>query len=105
MYFPRLMRVWVGNVRDVFLVQVSLILFVRRLWDISLGIGPCFALAGGLCKFYANNGGKRPIQRQPLLVRYKQQANPLLLMTNYTPLVTSWNDISKPTQTCINREI
>jgi hypothetical protein len=27
-------------------------------------------------------GGKRPIQRQPLLM---QQANPLLSMNNYTP--------------------
>jgi hypothetical protein len=45
-----------------------------------------FPLARGLCKFYANAGGKRPIQRQPLLVQYKQQANPLLSMNNYTPL-------------------
>jgi hypothetical protein len=25
-------------------------------------------------------------------VQYKQQANPLLSMNNYTPLVISWND-------------
>jgi hypothetical protein len=49
-------------------------------------------LAGG---FYANAGGKRPIQRQLLLVQYKQQANPLLSMLNYTPLVISSNDKNK----------
>jgi hypothetical protein len=52
-------------------------------------------LAGGLYKFYANAGGKRPIQRQPLLVQYKKQANPLLSMHNYTPLVISSNDKNK----------
>ncbi len=46
----------------------------------------------GLCKFYVIAGGKRPIQRQPPLVRFKKQANPLLSMNNYTPLVSSWND-------------
>ncbi len=29
------------------------------------------------------------------LVQYKQQANLLLLMNNYTPLVISWNDTNK----------
>jgi hypothetical protein len=57
----------------------------------SSGIGRCFPLAGALCKFYANAGGKQPIQRQPLLEQYKQQANPLLSMNNYSPLVISWN--------------
>jgi hypothetical protein len=52
-------------------------------------------LAGGLRKFYANAGGRQPIQCQPLLVQYKQQANPLLSMNNYTPLVISWNDKNK----------
>jgi hypothetical protein len=68
---------------------------VSRVWDISSGISPCLPLAGGLCKFYANAGGKRSIQRQPLLVQYQQQANPLLSMNNYTPLVISWNDKNK----------
>jgi hypothetical protein len=35
---------------------------VSRVWEISSGICPCFPLAGGFCKFYANAGGKRPIQ-------------------------------------------
>jgi hypothetical protein len=48
-----------------------------------------------LCKFYANAAGKRPIQRQPLLVQYKHQADPLLAMKNYTPLVISRNDKNK----------
>jgi hypothetical protein len=49
-------------------------------------------LAGGLFKFYPNTGGKRSIQRHILLVQYKHQANPLLSLNNYTPLVISRND-------------
>jgi hypothetical protein len=41
-------------------------------------------LAEGLCKFYAKAAGKRPIQRQQLLVQYKEQANPLLSLHNHT---------------------
>ncbi len=49
----------------------TLMLVPARVWDISSGIGPCFPLAGGLCKFYANAGGKQPVQCQLLLVQYK----------------------------------
>jgi hypothetical protein len=42
-----------------------------------------------------NAGGKQPIQRQLLLVQYKQQTKPLLSMQNYTPLVFSGNDKNK----------
>jgi hypothetical protein len=68
---------------------------ISRVWDISSGIGSYFPLTGDLRIFYANAGGKRPIQRQPLLVQYKQQANPLLSMNNYTPLMISGNDKNK----------
>ncbi len=48
------------------------------------------------------------MQRQPLSVHHEQQANPLLSMHNYTPIVISGNDkaanIIKPTQTRINRK-
>ena len=84
---------WLNNVVGVYLVKVSLLL-ISRVWDISSCIDPCFPLAGGLCKFYANPGGKLPIQRQLLLVQYKQEANPLLLH-NYTPLVIGKNDKNK----------
>jgi hypothetical protein len=77
------------------LVACTCFLLFSRVCDISSGIGPCFPLAGGLCKIFANAGGKRPIQRQPLLAQYKQQANPLLSMHNYTPLVISGNDKNK----------
>jgi hypothetical protein len=59
----------------MYLVQVSLLLIGQQ----GLGIGPWFPLAGGLLKFYANAGGKRPIQRKLFLVQFKQQAIPLLL--------------------------
>ncbi len=66
-------------------------------------------MAGGLCKFYANSVGQQQIQHQLLLVQYKQQANPLLSMNKFTPLVISRNDKNKQltffkaTQTGINR--
>jgi hypothetical protein len=41
-----------------YFVQISLLLTGQQGWDISSGFGPCFPLAGGLCKFYANAGGK-----------------------------------------------
>jgi hypothetical protein len=42
--------------------------------------------------FFANARGKRPTQRKPFLVQYKQQANPLLSMNNYTQVVISVNE-------------
>jgi hypothetical protein len=61
---------------------------IIKVWEISSGIGHCFPLAGRLC----NASGKRPIQRQPLLVKFNQLANPLLSVHHYTPLVISRND-------------
>ncbi len=86
---------WLTNVVGVYLVQVSLLIIGQQGLEISLGIGPWFPLAGGLCKFYANAGGTQPIQRQLLLVQYKQQANPLQSTQNYTPLLISRNDKNK----------
>jgi hypothetical protein len=71
---------WLYNVRGVYLVQVLLLFIGQQGLDISSGTSPCFPLAGGLCKYYDNAGGKQPIQRQPLLLQQKQQANPLLSM-------------------------
>jgi hypothetical protein len=56
-------------------------------------------------QIYANTGGKRPIQRQPLLMQYKQQTNPLLPMYNYTPLVISRNDKNKQLTLLSQRKI
>jgi hypothetical protein len=59
---------WLNNVTGIYLVQVYLLLIGQQGLEIFLCIGPCFPLAGELCKFYANAGGKRPIQRPPPLV-------------------------------------
>jgi hypothetical protein len=70
--------------------------FLASYWSAgSSGIDPCLPLAGGLCKFYANEGGKQPLQRQILLVQYEQQANPILLTHNYTQFVISRNNKNK----------
>jgi hypothetical protein len=45
------------------------------------------------------------MQRQPLLVRYKQQANPLLSMNNYTPLLISMNDKNKQLKLLSQRKL
>jgi hypothetical protein len=58
---------WLNNDVGVYLVQVSLLLLVSRVWDMSLDIGPCFT----------NAGGKQPILRQLLFVQYRLQASPL----------------------------
>jgi hypothetical protein len=96
---------WLNNVRGVYLVQVSLLLIDQQGLGHFLGIGPCFPLAGGLCKLYANAGGKRPIHSQPLLVQYKHQANPLLSMHYYTPLVISRKDKNKKVTLLIERKL
>jgi hypothetical protein len=43
-------------------------------------------------KMKNETGGRLQIKCQILLVQYKQQANPLLSMHNYAPLVISGND-------------
>ena len=90
--------------------RLSCFLLVSRVSDISSGIGPCLPLAGGFCSRYADAGGKWPMLRQPHLVQHKQQANLLLSMHSYTPLLISRNYKNKqltkvkPTQTRIKRK-
>ncbi len=60
-----------NNVSGVYLVQVSFLIGQQ-------------GLARGLCKLCVNTREKLQIQRQPLLVQYKQQANAHLSMHNYT---------------------
>jgi hypothetical protein len=81
----------------VYLIQVSLLIIGQQgLVDFfDIGIEPCFLLTGGLCKFYANAGGKEPIHRQPLLVQYKHQTTRLLSMKSFTSFVISINDKNK----------
>jgi hypothetical protein len=62
-------------------------LLVSGVWDLSSGICPSFPLAGGLCQWEAEPEVNDQYQRPPLLVQYKEQANPFLSMNNYTPLV------------------
>jgi hypothetical protein len=76
MYFSRIIPVYLG----LQMLAVSFFFLVSGIGNISLGIDPCFPLAGGLCKFSANTRGKRPIQRQPPLVQYRQQANTLFAL-------------------------
>jgi hypothetical protein len=96
-YFSRLMRVCVGLIMLLASAWSRFLCFllVSSVWDISLCIGPCFPLAGALCKFDTNARGKRPMHHQPLLVRYKQQANSVLSMHNYTPLMINRNYTNK----------
>ncbi len=64
-------------------------------WDIFSDIGPCFPVAGELCKFYGNAGGKRQIQRKPTPLSAIQAASQFTFISvqlQYTPLVISRND-------------
>jgi hypothetical protein len=65
---------------------------VSRVWDISSGIGSCFPLAGGLCKFYANAEENRPITEPSTLSAIQSSSKCTLSMNNFTPLVISRND-------------
>jgi hypothetical protein len=47
------------------------------------------------CANFTPTPEKRPIQRQPLLMQYNQQASTLLSTHKYTPLVISGNDKNK----------
>ena len=74
---------WLNNVSGVYLVQVSMLLIGQR------GLGHFFRYRPLLPIGWRIVQIKRPIQRQPLLLQYKQQANPLLSVHNYTQLVIS----------------
>ncbi len=80
---------WVNNVNGVYIVQVSLLLIGQQCLEHFFRYRPLLPIGGGLCKLYAKAGGKWQIQCQLLFVPYKQQANPLLLIHNDTPLVIS----------------
>jgi hypothetical protein len=92
------MRVyWLNNVVSVYLVQVSLLLFSKQGLGHFFRYRPFFPLAGleDCANFTLYAGGKQPMQRQILLMQYKQQANPLLSIDNYTPLVIRRSDENK----------
>ncbi len=78
-YFLRLMQVWLYNVSGIY-VRVHGCPFFLLVCNVSSGIGPCFLLAGGVCKFYAYRPWSKTTNTspKPVLVQYKQHANPLL---------------------------
>ncbi len=58
---------WLNKVSCLCIVHVSLLLIVQRGFRRFLQVlALASLLAGGLCKFYANSGGKRLIHRQAL---------------------------------------
>jgi hypothetical protein len=63
----------------MYLVQVSLILLISRVWVISLGIGPCFP---SICW--------RIVQ-----ILHKRRKKTTNTAHNYSPLVISGNDKNK----------
>jgi hypothetical protein len=56
---------------------------------------PLLSIGWNIVQILRQRRRKTPIQRQQLLVQYKQQANPLLSVHNYTPLVISRKDKNK----------
>ncbi len=70
------------------LVQVSLLLIVQQILA-SCWLDDCANCMPTPRKM------TNTVQHQPLLVQYKPQANPILSMHNYTPLVISGNDKNK----------
>jgi hypothetical protein len=68
-------------------------LLVSRVKELPQGSALAFPIGGA--NFTPNAGAKRPIQRQSLLVQYKQQANQLLSINSYTPLISGNDKISR----------
>jgi hypothetical protein len=91
------------------LTQVSLLLNGQQDLVDFFRYQPLLPIGSGIVQILRQCRGKLQIQRQLLLVQYKQQANPLISMDKYTPLVISRNDknnqliLIKPTKTGINR--
>jgi hypothetical protein len=86
---------WLNNVSDEYLVQVSLLLFGQQGLEHFFRYQPLLPIGWMILLILSNAKEKRIIQHQPLLVKYKQHANPLLSKNNFTPLVISRNDKNK----------
>jgi hypothetical protein len=88
---------WLNNVVGLSLVQVSSLLIGQQ------GLGhffryrprPLLHIGWRIVQILRYAGGKQPMQRQLVLAQCKQQANPVLSINNYTPLVISRNDKHK----------
>ncbi len=78
------------NLKSFTMSRFPCFLLVRRVWDISSGIGPCFPLVGELFKLHAN-AELEEIDQYIVIRQPSQQANPLFSKHNYTPLVISGN--------------
>jgi hypothetical protein len=86
---------WPNYVTGVYIVQISLILTGQQCLVDFFRYRPLLPNGWRIVQILRHAAGKRTIQRQLLLVQYKQQADPLLSMNNYTPLVISRNDKNK----------
>jgi hypothetical protein len=82
---------WINYVNGVYLVQVSLLLIGQQGLGDFFRYWPLLPIGPRIVQIYANPGGKH----QLLLVQYKQQANLLFAMNNYTPFLISWIDKNK----------
>ncbi len=93
-YFSRLMRVCVGLIKlsGMHLVQVS---FLSRGSGHFFWYRPLLSIGWRIVQILRQSWRKTTSFSQPLLMQYKQQANPLLSMHYYTPLVISGNDKNK----------
>jgi hypothetical protein len=56
-------------------------------WYISSGISPCFPLARGLCKFYANAGGAiQAASQSTFIIKQIQYTLPVLVKAGMTKI-------------------
>jgi hypothetical protein len=100
---------WLNNVRGKYLTQVFLLLNGQQDLVDFFRYRPLLPIGWRIVQILRQRRGKQQIQHQLLLVQYKQQANPLISMDKYTPLVISRNDknnqliLIKPTKIGINR--
>jgi hypothetical protein len=79
----------------VYLVHVSLLFIGQQGLNISSGTSPCFPVAGGLCKLYAN--GRKMTNTAPttLYAAIQAASQSTFISAQFYPLGISVNDKNK----------
>jgi hypothetical protein len=84
---------WLNNVSGVYFVQVSLLLIGQQGLGHFFRYHPLLSIGWRIVQILRQH--QRKTANTAPTVQYKQQANPLLSINNYTPLVISGNDKNK----------
>jgi hypothetical protein len=98
---------WLKNVTGVYLIQVSLLSIGQQGFGHLFGYRPLLPIGLRIVQILRQRRRKTTNTSPTTLtvLQYKQQANPLLTMHRYTPLVISGNDKNKQLTLLIQRKL